>query len=54
MLLIFHFAIDASVSLSINGSDFFLCCSKLNRGLNSFMFAAYVSNNGLDEMSLKC
>lgn len=53
MLLIFHFAIDASVSLSINGSDFF-CCSKLNRGLNSFMFATYVSNNGLDEMSLKC
>lgn len=24
MLLIFHFAIDASVSLSINGSDFFV------------------------------
>lgn len=24
MLLIFHFAIDASVSLSINGSDFFM------------------------------
>lgn len=28
MLLIFHFAIDASVSLSINGSDFFVVQTK--------------------------